>query len=583
MAAVFGLLTLLVAGVALIAQLGHIDTSFLNDRFARELESRIGTGTRVTIARSELRWGDAGFAVGLDDITMQTAANDAALAIPQGELALDPWALLRFELVPKGISLAKLDLAFAAREPSPAEMPTGAVPAHNARPLPFSLDRPIALLLAALSPDGGQPFEIAINDIGVTLNQTTGSDPVQITGLSFRTSADAAGRAVLMRWTDPATPSNVLEARVTLLSPSDSAANSILRIEGKDWHARAAGQLLLAAGLSKISQLEEAKGRISLDARLGLSGTGDIASIAAGISLRGFAGPAIMSKSDLAADISATWLKDQPDITLRSIKAELGDLSLNGQGKVTYLAPTGAVRFELASTTVTSAAFAMPAPITLTGVTLDATLSADRKTMSIKTLSASSPSGLSVSGTLDIADLNTPGLALTVRAAPLLVSQAIALWPPGIARETRGFLARTLSEGTLSRFDAQVSLPPADLALALNGKPLPDKAYAISFALRKTSLRNIPDLPALVALDIDGTVTGRTAKLALRKGSIELPDRSVIPLESATFSVSDTSAIIPIAAIDINLTAALGRVRQLIALPAFKPFVADAVLETNAS
>lgn len=143
--------------------------------------------------------------------------------------------------------------------------------------------------------------------------------------------------------------------------------------------------------------------------------------------------------------------------------------------------------------------------------------------------------GVAVSGSLDYS--GKPHLAFGVAGTRMTTAVMKRLWPVFAAAEVRSWVDGHISGGTVER------VVIAGNSLLENfkhgGPPTPEDGLSVDIETSGTSLRPVPNLPAIRDADLTIRVTGRSATVSLGRGTIEVSGRK-LNVASGVFEVPDT-------------------------------------------
>ncbi len=144
---------------------------------------------------------------------------------------------------------------------------------------------------------------------------------------------------------------------------------------------------------------------------------------------------------------------------------------------------------------------------------------------------------VAVNGSLDYSG-SEPRLAFGVAGTRMPVSLMKRLWPAFIAAPVRSWVDDRISAGTVERILVAGSVPlPVLTDPAL---PIPDDGLSIDIETSSTTFGPIPSLPPIRDADLLVHVTGRTANVALGRGTIEAAPGRRLSITGGVFEVLDT-------------------------------------------
>ena len=144
--------------------------------------------------------------------------------------------------------------------------------------------------------------------------------------------------------------------------------------------------------------------------------------------------------------------------------------------------------------------------------------------------------GVALSGAYDYAAAE-PRVGLGVAGTRMPIWVMRRLWPVVVAPHARDWVERRISGGTVERVVIALN---ASAALLNTTLPLPDEGVSVDVETSGTILQPIPTLPPIRDADLVVRATGRTANVALGRGTIEVAPGRRLSIASGTFEVPDT-------------------------------------------
>jgi hypothetical protein len=145
--------------------------------------------------------------------------------------------------------------------------------------------------------------------------------------------------------------------------------------------------------------------------------------------------------------------------------------------------------------------------------------------------------GVAVSGSYDYAGAE-PRVTFGVAGTRMPVTVMKRLWPMFIATPVRSWVEGHINSGTVERVlvAGNVLLP----VLTDSRLPIPDEGLSVDVETSGTTLRPIGNMPPIRDADLIVHVTGRTANVALGRGTIEVASGRRLSIASGSFDVPDT-------------------------------------------
>ncbi len=129
-------------------------------------------------------------------------------------------------------------------------------------------------------------------------------------------------------------------------------------------------------------------------------------------------------------------------------------------------------------------------------------------------------------------------LAFGVAGTRMPVAVMERLWPMMIARDVRTWVKEHVNGGTVERIVIAGNAPMS--TFKKDGPPTPDDGLSIDIETSGTSLRPVPDLPAIDDADLTVRITGRTALIHLGRGVLNVAPGRTLNIADGTFSIPDT-------------------------------------------
>jgi hypothetical protein len=145
--------------------------------------------------------------------------------------------------------------------------------------------------------------------------------------------------------------------------------------------------------------------------------------------------------------------------------------------------------------------------------------------------------GVALTGSLDW-DSAEPRLAFGVAGTRMPLSVMKRLWPVFVSPNIRRWVDERMSGGTVDR--VLVAGNASLKVMTEKGIPFPDEALSIEIETSGTTLQPVTKLPAIRDADLNVRVTGRTARLTLGRGTIEVGPGRKLNIASGSFDIADT-------------------------------------------
>jgi hypothetical protein len=187
--------------------------------------------------------------------------------------------------------------------------------------------------------------------------------------------------------------------------------------------------------------------------------------------------------------------------------------------------------------------------------------------------------GLALSGSFDYSGTE-PRLAFGVAGTRMPTSLMKRLWPIFISTPVRSWVEEHIGGGTVERLviAGNVSLP----VLTDPTLPIPDEGLSVDVETTGTTLRPVSSLPPIRDADVIVHVTGRTANIALGRGTIEVDSGRRLNIASGVFNVADTHQKSAVASARFRIDGSVPASAVLLAQEPLRS-VAGIVLDPDAS
>jgi hypothetical protein len=145
--------------------------------------------------------------------------------------------------------------------------------------------------------------------------------------------------------------------------------------------------------------------------------------------------------------------------------------------------------------------------------------------------------GLALSGNLDFSG-SEPRLAVGLAAQSMPVSAFKLLWPALVNPPVRNWIEEHLEGGEIDRIEIATNAPLS--TLQAGGPPIPEDGLSIEIVTSGGTVTALDGLPPIKDADFVTRITGRTATVALGRGTVELPSGRKLTLTDGLFEIPDT-------------------------------------------
>lgn len=145
--------------------------------------------------------------------------------------------------------------------------------------------------------------------------------------------------------------------------------------------------------------------------------------------------------------------------------------------------------------------------------------------------------GLAISGFLDYSTPD-PHLAFGVAGTRMPMAVMKRLWPVNTAMSVRSWVDKNISDGIVERVTVAGNAPLS--TFKADGPPTPDDGLSVDIETSGTTLRPVPDLPPIRDADLTVRVTGRTARINVGRGTVDVAPGRRLNIANGLFEVPDT-------------------------------------------
>ncbi|WP_230533219.1 DUF3971 domain-containing protein [Microvirga roseola] len=544
---------------ALYLRLSAAPLSFgrLPDRVAEALAARIGPGWSVTLRSTALELQNGAPALRASGLDVRAPNGDLVLRAPHAIISVDGLSLLTANLQPKSIEFRDLQLRVLVNRDgslafSPVQGAEGEGEPTAPAPVPVSPSAEIAASLqrkaqgpSPVSGVVGSLFDIVVGPGGILSSLAT----AQLTNarLVF-IDADARIRADFRR----------LDA--TFDWTEDGGRHFSATVEGSrgPWqisgdavrNAQGGYRAVLAADGAPIQDILLLTGLSALPATTDLEFSGQVnAAFADGrvtelkAQLASNTGMIQIDDRDTSplrverAGIDMDWDEAARTLHLRRFELKGGETQVALQGRLMALAADNNWRLVLnGRDLVLPGAADGDGPVRISEIAADLS---GPDGVAINSLTLKGPElSAEISGLLGTS-ADPKGLKLDVGARQTGVRSALRIWPEAVAPPVRRFLVENLKAGTLEAIDLKVAMTGEDIAKAISGGPIPDKALKIDFAIKQGTLRAAEGLPPVSGMDVTGRVTGTKVLVRAPSGRVEMADGRALAASDGSFALSN--------------------------------------------
>ncbi len=140
---------------------------------------------------------------------------------------------------------------------------------------------------------------------------------------------------------------------------------------------------------------------------------------------------------------------------------------------------------------------------------------------------------VAMSGRLDYA--GEPRLALGIACNPMPASAMKRLWPAFISPKVRDWVIEHIVSGNVERID--IATNATFPQMQTGGPPMPEEGLSIEMVGSNATLKPVEGLPSIHDADLTLRMNGRTAKITLGKGIVDVSSTRRLTVSNGVFDV----------------------------------------------
>jgi hypothetical protein len=165
---------------------------------------------------------------------------------------------------------------------------------------------------------------------------------------------------------------------------------------------------------------------------------------------------------------------------------------------------------------------------------------------------------------------NDPHLALGIAGNPMPAGAFKRLWPSFVSPKVRDWVLEHIVSGTVNRLDIAANASLA--AMQPGGPPMPEEGLSVDIVGSNVALRPVAGLPAITGADMNVHVDGRSAKITLGKGTVDVSPGRRLVLSNGLFEVPNTRMKTPPARVTFRVDGSVPAAAELLALDRLREF-----------
>ena len=163
-----------------------------------------------------------------------------------------------------------------------------------------------------------------------------------------------------------------------------------------------------------------------------------------------------------------------------------------------------------------------------------------------------------------------PRFAVALVGNPMPVGALKRLWPTFVAPWVRDWIVQHVSAGTVTKLEVAVNAPLG--ILEINGPQVVDENIAIAIEASGAMLQPVAGLPAIRDADLTARITGRTAKVTLGKGQVDVSPGRRLVMTNGVFELPDLRWPTAPAQIRFQLDGTVPAAAELLAMERLRDF-----------
>lgn len=567
-AAVLVVVGSLVATPFVLVMFGDVPLSAATPRLERSLEAQLPAGHSVGIGDALLRRsGRTGeLTLELRDVVVHRPDGGQVFTVPRAAIGVDVPALLTGRLTARSLRVIEPELTFLESDGRLMVLPdvSGTAPqagASSSWELSTLLEA-AGPLFAMLDDSGGMADleEVGVEDARILVrheeNETRTLGPLTLL-LRREGEADTIGfsAALAREGMQPAR----LDGTLRQVGGGLGLDVSLENLDADEFQALFPGSLPFEA-TSAIG------GAVSAT----VDGEGSLVSASLDIDVGpGHFGPADGNKLFIdELTVAAAWDRTTGRLTIKPSTLIAGENrgTLSGEVVVPKRGDFGygtwPVRLDLTNVRIADPRSDWPAVFPL--VSVEALYLRARNLLNIHRLDIASPeAAASLVGVVG-GGRETPAIRLAGSSAPIPVRALKSLWPPFLGKGARAWTVKNIHDGLVSEARLTVDIGPDEIASALRGKPLPERAYSLDFKLEDVSFGYLGDMPPVTGANATATLSPRTFDLRLTDPAELAVGRGDITVTGGRFFVEDLRPDPSTGQINLSLSGGAGAIAELL-------------------
>ncbi|HLA19921.1 MAG TPA: DUF3971 domain-containing protein, partial [Pseudolabrys sp.] len=169
---------------------------------------------------------------------------------------------------------------------------------------------------------------------------------------------------------------------------------------------------------------------------------------------------------------------------------------------------------------------------------------------------------VAVSGSLDFSG-DEPRLAMGLAAQQMSVAAFKQMWPLPVIPGVRAWIVERLHSGSIERVEIATNAPLS--ALQSSGPPIPDDGLSVEIVASRATIQPVEGLPPITDADLVARINGRSARVALGRGTVELTSGRRLTVSNGLFEVPDAQIDKPAARVRLRVDGPVPAAAELLA------------------
>ena len=163
-----------------------------------------------------------------------------------------------------------------------------------------------------------------------------------------------------------------------------------------------------------------------------------------------------------------------------------------------------------------------------------------------------------------------PRLALGIACNPMPAAAFKRLWPTFLSPKVREWVIQHIVSGNVERLDIATNATIAQMQPS--GPPMPEEGLSVEIVGSAATLRPVVGLPTIRDADMTLRLNGRTAKITLGKGIVEVSPGRRLTISNGLFEVPNTRIKTPPARVSFRVDGPVPAAAELLALDRLREY-----------